>query len=350
MTAQLEIRDLAVRYGKVAVLKGVGLQVEQGECIALLGPSGCGKTTMLRAVAGFVRPEAGDVRIAGRSVLTVPPHRRNVGLVFQDYALFPHMSVAENVGYGLVRRGVPKPEAAARVLDALRLVRLEAFGPRHPAALSGGQRQRVALARAIVVQPDILLLDEPLGALDRKLRDEMQFELRELQARLGLTCIIVTHDQEEALSLASRVALMFDGEITEIGPPGALYHRPGSARAMDFLGASSGFDAVATGKGGYRTAEGQVLAGPAGQGSVRLGIRPERIALHRDAPEGTANVVPGTVEQVVFKGPSADVYVRHAGGILRAQVAAAPASDLPSGTPVWASFDPADVLVFPRQD
>jgi ABC-type Fe3+/spermidine/putrescine transport system ATPase subunit len=228
--ARLELDNVTVAYGSVTVLPGLSLAVAEGECIALLGPSGCGKTTTLRAVAGFVSPSAGQIRIGGRDVRERPPHKRNVGLVFQDYALFPHMTVSGNVAYGLQRRGVPKPEIATRVAQALAMVRLSSFGDRYPSALSGGQRQRVALARALVIEPDILLLDEPLGALDRKLRDEMQFELKTLQERLGVTCIIVTHDQEEALSLASRVALMFDGDIEEIGPPSQLYHRPGSAR------------------------------------------------------------------------------------------------------------------------
>jgi putative spermidine/putrescine transport system ATP-binding protein len=356
--ARLELDNVTVAYGSVTVLPGLSLAVAEGECIALLGPSGCGKTTTLRAVAGFVSPSAGQIRIGGRDVRERPPHKRNVGLVFQDYALFPHMTVSGNVAYGLQRRGVPKPEIATRVAQALAMVRLSSFGDRYPSALSGGQRQRVALARALVIEPDILLLDEPLGALDRKLRDEMQFELKTLQERLGVTCIIVTHDQEEALSLASRVALMFDGDIEEIGPPSQLYHRPGSARAMDFLGASSTFDAELMGlEGGFsrfRTTEGLSLAGPALElppgRKVRLGVRPELITLSRQATSGE-NVITGQVAQVVFKGGAADVYVQHGGQPLRAQIATASARDagtLSPGATVWARFAPADVLVFPQ--
>ncbi len=354
--ARLQIEELKVSYGPVVVLPGLSLAVEQGECIALLGPSGCGKTTTLRAVAGFVRPSSGRIRIGERDMDECPTHKRNVGLVFQDYALFPHMTVAENVAYGLVRRRVSKPEIARKVADALAMVRMSGFAERYPTTLSGGQRQRVALARAIVIQPDVLLLDEPLGALDRKLRDEMQYEIKTLQQRLGLTCIIVTHDQEEALSLASRVALMFDGNIAEIGPPADLYHRPRSARAMDFLGASTMFDAQPIAAAGglmrFSIAGGRTVSAPAIDGreheTVRLGIRPENIVV--TTVEGSApNRLPGRVKQIVFKGPSADVYVDHAGLSIRAQVSTGAIADDPDVRPgalVWAQFDPSDVRVF----
>ena len=358
--ARLDIENLKVSYGAVQVLPGLDLSVDDGECIALLGPSGCGKTTTLRAIAGFVAPSGGRIRIGSREMAGCPPHKRNVGLVFQDYALFAHMTVAQNVAYGLVRRGLGRAEIDRQVADALAMVRLERFGDRYPQALSGGQRQRVALARAIVIRPDILLLDEPLGALDRKLRDEMQFELKTLQQRLALTCIIVTHDQEEALSLASRVALMFDGDIAEIGPPSELYHRPKTARAMEFLGASSIFDAQAIGEAAghaeYRIGGGVVLTGPAmpgaGGGRVQLGVRPERIAISVREPSGL-NTLQGTVAQIVFKGAAADIYVDHAGTPLRAQIptdAGGEASGITAGATVWASFSPADLIVFPRSN
>ncbi len=354
--ARLDLEHISVSYGAVRVLPGLDLAVEDGECIALLGPSGCGKTTTLRAIAGFVTPTSGRVRVGGRDMTHCPPHQRNLGLVFQDYALFSHMTVAQNVAYGLQRRGVAKADIGRQVTQALSMVRLDRFGERYPAALSGGQRQRVALARAIVIQPDILLLDEPLGALDRKLRDEMQFELKTLQARLGLTCIIVTHDQEEALSLASRVALMFDGHIADIGPPADLYHRPKTARAMDFLGASSLFEAEATGHGAglsqFRTATGAVLSGPATDVAVghkvRLGLRPERVAISTAEPAGP-NALRGTVAQVVFKGAAADIYVQQDGTALRAQVATEAMGGLAAGATVWAHFAPSDLIVFPHE-
>lgn len=355
--ARLDIDGLSVSYGSVEVLPSLDLKVDDGECIALLGPSGCGKTTTLRAVAGFVRPNGGSIRIGGREMADCSPHKRNVGLVFQDYALFAHMTVAENVAYGLVRRGFNRADIDRKVADALAMVRLVSFGERYPQALSGGQRQRVALARAIVIQPDILLLDEPLGALDRKLRDEMQFELKTLQQRLGLTCIIVTHDQEEALSLASRVALMFEGKIAEIGPPAELYHRPGSARAMDFLGASSMFEARAAAPAGglsqFHILGGAILSGPpieltAGQ-QVLLGIRPECVEISNRELSGL-NTLRGTVAQVVFKGSAADIYVEHEGLPLRAQISTEAIdsdSTIVPGATVWVRFSPSDMLVFP---
>ncbi|WP_108659227.1 ABC transporter ATP-binding protein [Acuticoccus kandeliae] len=355
--ASLEIENLRVSYGANTILPDLSLKVGEGECVALLGPSGCGKTTTLRSIAGFVRPDRGQIRIGGTNVLGRPAHKRNVGLVFQDYALFPHMNVAENVAYGLIRRRVPKAEIATRVDDALRLVRLDTFGERYPAQMSGGQRQRVALARAIVVKPDILLLDEPLGALDRKLRDEMQFELKTLQNRLGLTSIIVTHDQEEALSLAQRVALMFDGDIAEIGPPAELYHRPKSARAMDFLGASSIFEgevaAVSGGEARLVTTGGAELvgtgAGLAEGAKVHIGVRPERITL-TTAPREGDNVLKGTVVQSVFKGGAAELYVKHAGEAFRVAMPtdAFGGGGIEAGAEVWAEFAKTDVLVFPH--
>lgn len=351
--ARLELDNVSVSYGPVTVLPDLNLTIEDGECIALLGPSGCGKTTTLRSVAGFVRPSGGSVRIGGRDMTDCPPHKRNVGLVFQDYALFSHMTVSQNVAYGLVRRGVPKAEIARKVADALAMVRMSKFAERYPSAMSGGQRQRVALARAIVIEPDVLLLDEPLGALDRKLRDEMQFELKTLQERLGFTCIIVTHDQEEALSLASRVALMFDGAIAEIGAPTELYMRPQSMRAMDFLGASTMFQAQALGRDGpltrFQIQGGQQITLPsevASGATVTLGVRPENIRL---TPEAGDDGIKVDVTQIVFKGASADVYVDYHGRALRAQLPATvvqQGSAIRPGASVMIDFDPRDVRVF----
>ena len=356
--ARLEIEHLAVSYGPVRVIPDLSLDVADGECVALLGPSGCGKTTTLRSVAGFVRPTSGSIRIDGRNISELPPHKRNIGLVFQEYALFPHMTVADNIAYGLRRRGVAKREIAGRVAEALRMVRLERFAERYPLALSGGQRQRVALARALVIEPDILLLDEPLGALDRKLRDEMQFELKRLQANLGITSIIVTHDQEEALSLASRIALMFDGDIAEIGPPGSLYERPRSARAMDFLGASSVIRAKVERSGGdtgYRVDGGIVLSGPGidapAGADVLLALRPEKIALST-GEQPDRNAVRGRINQIVFKGPVADVYVDNPGFSVRAQITITePGIEqrFAPGSEVWARFPPGSILVYPAK-
>jgi ABC-type Fe3+/spermidine/putrescine transport system ATPase subunit len=209
----LDIRDVAKRYGRVAALAGVSLEIGQGEFVALLGPSGCGKTTLLRCIAGFVAPDSGMIAIDGIDVTALPPHRRPLNTVFQNYALFPHMTVAENVGYGPARRGVPRAEIAREVDAALAMVGLDGFAPRRPNQLSGGQQQRVALARALINRPRLLLLDEPLGALDLKLRKQMQLELKRLQARLGITFVFVTHDQEEAMTMADRIVVMEGGSI-----------------------------------------------------------------------------------------------------------------------------------------
>ncbi len=321
--ARVEIDDIWVTLGGAGILNGVSLDIAEGECVALLGPSGCGKTTTLRAIAGFAPLGAGDIRIGGRSVRGLPPHRRNLGLVFQDYALFPHMTVAENVAYGLRMRRFGRADIARQVREILALVQLSGMDDRMPAAMSGGQRQRVALARALVIRPDVLLLDEPLGALDRKLRDQMQVEFKRIQREVGITTIFVTHDQEEALSLSHRVAVMLEGGIREVGPPEALYQRPHSQDVMQFLGASNvvaGRVAESTGDGAAVDCEGglrlfSATAVPVGR-AVRLGVRPEHIAIV-PAPAGAGeNVVGGVVEERVYKGAHADLYVRLESGQL----------------------------------
>ncbi|MDX5359983.1 MAG: ABC transporter ATP-binding protein [Alphaproteobacteria bacterium] len=312
--ARLELDRVNVWLGGNHVLQDLSLTVEEGECIALLGPSGCGKTTTLRTVAGFIRPDGGDVRVGGASIARMAPNKRNVGIVFQDYALFPHMTVAENVAYGLEMRGVAKAEREGRVAEALDLVRLGDFGARYPQQLSGGQKQRVALARAIVIRPDILLLDEPLGALDRKLRDAMQVELKQLQRSLGITTIIVTHDQEEALSLSDRIAVMFDGRLHALDAPDRLYEAPDSARVMDFLGAVNTLSGTAEAAGdsiaiacdcGTRLSA--HIEGLRPGRAVTLGIRPEHIALLPADAEAGENAVDAQVEEIVYKGAFADV-------------------------------------------
>lgn len=235
----LTIRDLDVCYGSFTAVQRVSLEVQRGEFIALLGPSGCGKTSLLRAIAGFVSPSAGLIRIGDSDVSKIPSRARNIGIVFQSYALFPHMTVLENVAFGLECRQIGKALSKDRALESLAMVGLSAFENRKPRQLSGGQQQRVALARALVIQPDILLLDEPLGALDRKLRLQMQVELKALQARLGVTTVMVTHDQEEAMVLADRIAVMRDGVIEQIGTPEALFSKPRTPWIADFMGAGS---------------------------------------------------------------------------------------------------------------
>jgi spermidine/putrescine ABC transporter ATP-binding subunit len=230
------LQDVRKAYGGYVAVDGVDLDVAPGEFLTLLGPSGCGKTTCLRMIAGFVAPSAGRILMGGRDVTRLPAHRRNTGMVFQSYALFPHQTVAGNIAFGLEVRRVPRSERGRRVKDALRLVRLEEFADRYPSQLSGGQRQRVALARAVVINPEVLLLDEPLAALDLKLREELQVEIKRIQSALNITTLFVTHDQGEALSMSSRVAVMREGKIVQIGTPGAVYERPSSRYVANFVG------------------------------------------------------------------------------------------------------------------
>jgi putative spermidine/putrescine transport system ATP-binding protein len=308
--ARLELQQLSKRYGDHAVVKDVTLDVPDGEFLVLLGPSGCGKTTTLRMVAGFVEPSAGRARIGDRDVTYLPPWRRNTGMVFQSYALFPHMSVAENVAFGLEMRKLPKAESAARAREALRLVRLEGFAERLPRQLSGGQQQRVALARALAIRPDVLLLDEPLSNLDAKLREEVRIEIRELQRQLGLTTVMVTHDQEEALTVADRLVVMADGEIRQIGSQRDLYERPADRFVAGFVGRSTFLEGRVVEPGLFETKGGlrlhsrtEGVTGPAS-----LALRPERLSL---GPEnGLDNRLPGRVEFVSYLGAVLELHVR----------------------------------------
>jgi ABC-type Fe3+/spermidine/putrescine transport system ATPase subunit len=326
--AVVELRGCTRDFGGVRAVDGLDLAVLEGELLSLLGPSGCGKTTTLGLIAGFVAPSAGRVLIDGRDVTGRPPHERGLGVVFQSYALFPHLSVFENVAFGLRERRVAEAEVRRRVAGALALVRLGEEGARRPAQLSGGMQQRAALARALVYEPRVLLLDEPLAALDRKLREEMRAELSEIVRAVGITTIFVTHDQVEALSLSDRVAVMNRGRIEQLGPPREIYEHPATAFVADFVGASSRLRGRATGPDrveldpgvSVRVAIGRALV--AGQ-AVELAIRPERVAVAaggRDAatsdnvgPAG-ANVVPGTVARLTYLGAQLEVTIEIAGG------------------------------------
>jgi putative spermidine/putrescine transport system ATP-binding protein len=287
----LDVVGLTVRYGGFAALDAVDLAVRPGEILALLGPSGCGKTTLLRTVAGFARQAAGQVLIDGAAVDDLPPNRRRVGIVFQNHALFPHMSVAANVAYGLEARRESKPRIAARVAELLEMVQLRHLADRAPRQLSGGQQQRVALARALAIEPHVLLLDEPFAALDRSLRLDMQIEIKRLQRQLGLTAILVTHDQDEAMSVADRIAVMRGGHIEQLGTPVEVYDRPGSLFVAGFIGTTNRLPclllAAADGMATLRLPDGAYLtlpaAAPPPPGPALLAVRPEQLELH-DAP------------------------------------------------------------------
>jgi putative spermidine/putrescine transport system ATP-binding protein len=308
--ARLELAGLSRRYGDVHAVRAVSFAVADGEFLVLLGPSGCGKTTTLRMIAGFVAPSAGTIRFDGRDMTNLPPWKRNAGLVFQSYALFPHLSVARNVAFGLEMRKLSPGDSAARVAEALRLVRLEGLSERLPRELSGGQQQRVALARALAIRPDVLLLDEPLSNLDAKLREEVRIEIRALQRQLGLTTVMVTHDQEEALTVADRLAVMADGAVRQIGTQRDLYERPADRFVAGFVGRGSFLAGRIEAPGRFVTAGGLNVACKGGQpGAAELALRPERLALS-PGPNGAANCLPGTVEFVSYLGAVLDVHVR----------------------------------------
>ncbi|MBL8311488.1 MAG: ABC transporter ATP-binding protein [Burkholderiales bacterium] len=295
--AFLELDGLVKRYGDFTAVAECSLSVAQGEFVCLLGPSGCGKTTTLQMVAGFTAPTQGRIVLDGRDITAVKPNQRGLGIVFQSYALFPHMTVANNVAFGLEMKGVPADKRRRQVAETLELVHLAPFAARYPKELSGGQRQRVALARALVIQPPVLLLDEPMGALDAKLREDMQIELRALQRRVGITTIMVTHDQGEAMTLADRVVLMNKGRIEQLGRPFEMYEQPNGRFSSTFLGKANVFEGVCEG-GGVRVGE---LPLPcevgAAAGSIDYIVRPEKLAF----ANGSA-LVRGRVEARVFLG------------------------------------------------
>ena len=342
-------------YGRVRAIDEVTLEVRRGEFLSLLGPSGCGKTTTLNVIAGFVEPSAGRVVIEGEDVTDVPTYRRRLGMVFQNYALFPHLTVFENVAFGLRVRRAPRGEIAGRVGEALGLVRLAGFEDRRPRQLSGGQQQRIALARALVTRPRVLLLDEPLAALDKNLRDEMRVELKEIQRRTGLTTIFVTHDQEEALSLSDRVVVMQDGRVEQVSAPRELYDRPLTRFVATFVGASNVLGGVVE-RGGVDRALvlfdglGRLEISPdrplaAGE-RVEAFVRPERLALARAPSEGGEGW-PGRVVHLVYLGDKTEAYLEVGGG--GRLVARIPVQEelgpLAAGDTVWVRPDPRHVRV-----
>jgi spermidine/putrescine transport system ATP-binding protein len=313
--------ELVKRFEEVTAVDGIDLAIPGGEFFSLLGPSGCGKTTTLRLIAGFEQPTSGLILLDGRDMAQTPPHRRKVNTVFQSYALFPFLSVRDNVAFGLRYKRVSKAEARRMVGEALALVRLEGMERRRPTQLSGGQQQRVALARALVLEPSVLLLDEPLGALDAKLRQALQVELKALQETVGITFVYVTHDQEEALTMSDRLAVMSGGRIQQVGTPAQVYEEPAGAFVADFLGVSNLMAARADGPGGdgrcgVRLGQFQLQAERgdlAARGPVKLVIRPERVRLEPYGSSGE-NRLPGMVERLVYQGASVRLFVRLAPG------------------------------------
>ena len=313
--AQLAIEELTVRYGPAVALDRLSLTIDAGEMFVLLGGSGSGKTTLLRTLGGFIQPESGRITLAGQDITRLPPHRRPVNTTFQSYALFPHMSVADNVGFGLRRQGVARAEIAARVRELLDLVRLGDFATRRPDALSGGQRQRVALARALAPKPRLLLLDEPMSALDRSLREQTRQELQRVQRSTGTTFVLVTHDQDEALAMATRIGLLRAGRLAQVGTPADIYERPTSRYVAEFMGADNllpgtirpGGVVELDGIGPVRTsAPSQVPPGAA----VTVSVRPERLRLGA----GGVNEVPGHIAESIYRGGVLDHQVTLANG------------------------------------
>ncbi len=313
---RVQLADLTKRYGASEAVRGIDLDIPPGEFFCLLGPSGCGKTTTLRMIAGFERPTGGRVMLDGRDVSGTPPNRRNVNTVFQNYALFSHLTVAENVAFGLRFTRTSKDEARTRVGEALSLVQMQEFSDRKPYQLSGGQQQRVALARALILNPSVLLLDEPLGALDAKLRKTLQLELKALQEQVGVTFVYVTHDQEEALTMADRLAVMSGGRIEQVGSPREVYEEPASAYVADFLGVSNLLEAEAVGTDSdgrcrVRVGELELLAShghTSARGPVKVVVRPERVRV--EGPKKTGeNRLPGKVERVVYAGAISQLVV-----------------------------------------
>lgn len=317
----VELRNVVKRYGEVTAVDHVSLEIRDGEFFALLGPSGCGKTTTLRMIAGFEHPSSGSILIHGREMAAIPPHRRPVNTVFQSYALFPHMTVAQNVAFGLEMQRRPKAEIAARVREALELVRLSDLADRRPRQLSGGQQQRVALARALINQPEVLLLDEPLGALDEQLRKELQIELKSLQRRVGITFVFVTHDQEEALMMADRIAVMNQGRVLQVGTPTEIYERPTCRFVADFIGETNFIAGTVVENNGdaatILTPDGLRLRGltprPVQVGAAAvLSIRPEKAFLFdpEDVRADHAFAIPVRVEMVNYIGSDTRITVR----------------------------------------
>ncbi len=316
----ISIRDVSKSFGPVRAVDHVSMEIDRGEFFSLLGPSGCGKTTLLRILAGFETPTSGEIFIDGQPMSAVPPHHRPVNMVFQNYAIFPHLDVRANIAYGMRKAKLPRPELDAMVDEMLELIKLPGYGERHSHELSGGERQRIALARALIKRPKVLLLDEPLGALDKKLREQMQLELRALQRSVGITFVFVTHDQEEALTMSDRIAVMSSGRDLQVDTPTRLYEAPNSREVAAFIGSMNFFDACVTaverdnatvdaGALGKISAPTGELAFSAGD-NVLVAIRPEKLTLEDQKPNGEGNAVEGMLDNAAYLGERSHFYVR----------------------------------------
>jgi spermidine/putrescine transport system ATP-binding protein len=347
----VELTGVTKRFGSMVAVDSLDLVVQPGEFLSLLGPSGCGKTTTLRMLAGFEQPDDGYIRISGQYVQGIPPYERDVNTVFQSYALFPHMDVAENVAYGLRQKKVLKSQIAERVSEALAMVKMSHLAARKPRQLSGGQQQRVALARALVNRPSVLLLDEPLGALDRKLREEMQIELKLLQSDLGITFIFVTHDQEEAMSMSDRIAIMLDGHIEQLADPETVYEHPASAFVAAFIGRNNLWRGTATADGVvaddgtvFRVARPEEPIAP-GDGAIAA-VRPECFQLATTDPGGSANVLAGSIASVAHFGDVMQYVVKSGDRDIVVMAPRSASSRFALGDSVWCTWSADDVYQF----
>jgi spermidine/putrescine transport system ATP-binding protein len=344
--AEIRLIDLEKRFGGVRAVDGVSLDVATGEFFSLLGPSGCGKTTTLRMIGGFELPSGGRILLRDRDITMDPPDKRPVNMVFQHYALFPHLNVGDNIGFGLKRTGVAKADIGRRVGEALGLVRLEGYERRKPNQLSGGQQQRVALARALVNRPNVLLLDEPLGALDLKLRRQLQLELKRIQSEVGITFVYVTHDQEEALTMSDRIAVMHAGRVEQLGTPEELYERPATRFVADFIGTTNLLRGVVEPDGQVRLSSGELIRvahdglGPGEE--VELSVRPESISL---VPAEAVGALRGTVSQAAYLGTNVSYQVRTTGGLSLSILASKTGPRLPVNSDVAIAWPASEALV-----
>jgi spermidine/putrescine transport system ATP-binding protein len=343
---EIQLLDLEKRFREVRAVDGVSLEVGSGEFFSLLGPSGCGKTTTLRMIGGFELPTGGRILLRGRDVTNDPPDKRPVNMVFQNYALFPHLDVVDNVAFGLKRKGVAKAETARRVGEALELVHLTGYERRRPNQLSGGEQQRVALARALVNRPHVLLLDEPLGALDLKLRRQLQVELKRIQAEVGITFVYVTHDQEEALTMSDRIAVMHAGKVEQLGTPEELYERPTTRFVAGFIGSTNLLHGRIEPDGRVRLSSGEIARvahdGMAAGREIEISVRPEAIAI---VPASTQGSIKATVEQAAYLGTTISYQLRTARGVALTVLSPKTGDRLPVGSDVAVTWSPSEALI-----